>query len=213
MHSTQPIHQWRRCARVGRLPASSQRVLWHLGGWTSRPVTAGRARPWGSCRAASSPLSRRGIHLAPFVMPPLIFTGLFVALWIWKCTMLVLFQNLIIYNPFLPPNARSLRIAEFARQCGGIAWREERMRSLDGTDLALVVADVASRATETLPGRPVYILYFQGTLHDEVAICARRGSLPDQEMPLPCLPDCRTCPGSSDSCRMRTSRYTTQWCA
>ena len=113
-------------------------------------------------------------------MPPLIFTGLFVALWAWKCTMLVLFQNLIIYNPFLPPNARSLRIAEFARQCGGIAWREERMRSLDGTDLALVVTDVASRATETtLPRRSAYILYFQGTLHDEVAIYARRGSLPN----------------------------------
>lgn len=78
--------------------------------------------------------------------------------------MLVLFQNAIIYNPFLPPNARSMRIAEFARHCGGIQWREERIRSLDGTGIALCVTEVSSPTKRSSPATPVYILYFQGQL-------------------------------------------------
>ncbi|KAM4058057.1 alpha/beta superfamily hydrolase [Hirsutella rhossiliensis] len=99
-------------------------------------------------------------------MPPLIFTGLFVTLWCWKCTMLVLFQNAIIYNPFIPPNARSMRISDFARHCGGIQWREERIRSLDGTSIALCINEMASLEANDPGGAkakpPVYILYFQG---------------------------------------------------
>lgn len=99
-------------------------------------------------------------------MPPAIFTGLFVALWCWKCTMLVLFQNAIIYNPFLPPNARSLRIADFARQCGGVEWREERIESLDRTEIALCVSEVTWRGRAkpdtAAPPTPVYLVYFQG---------------------------------------------------
>ncbi|KAF5017723.1 hypothetical protein F66182_10321 [Fusarium sp. NRRL 66182] len=108
---------------------------------------------------------RRTLHVAPFLMPPLVFSGLFVALWCWKCAMMVLFQNTIIYNPFLPPNARSMRINEFSRDCGGIKWREERIKSLDGTEIALCVSDVLS-TSGTSAGKtktPVYILYFQGS--------------------------------------------------
>lgn len=80
--------------------------------------------------------------------------------------MLVLFQNTIIYNPFLPPNSRSMRIGDFARQCGGIQWREERVRSLDGTEVALCVSDEAQGVTKdgSSSETPVYILYFQGRL-------------------------------------------------
>lgn len=90
------------------------------------------------------------------------FLGLFVTLWCWKCTMLVLFQNTIIYNPFLPPNARSLTIAEYARQCGRVAWREETIRSLDGTQLALCVSDVQTATASESQATQVYILYMQG---------------------------------------------------
>ncbi|KAK7420175.1 hypothetical protein QQZ08_010531 [Neonectria magnoliae] len=79
--------------------------------------------------------------------------------------MMVLCQNMIIYNPFLPPNARSMRIADYAKDCGGILWREERIRSLDGTELALCVSDVSPPSRPDDSGRiktPVYILYFQG---------------------------------------------------
>lgn len=106
----------------------------------------------------------RSLHVAPFLMPPLVFTGLFVALWSWKCLMMVLFQNTIIYNPFLPPNSRSLTIEEFSRDCGRVKWREERIKSLDGTEIALCVADVppVSQVSAGEAKHPVYILYFQG---------------------------------------------------
>ena len=79
--------------------------------------------------------------------------------------MLVLFQNTIIYNPFMPPNARSMLIDDFARQCGGVRWREERIRSLDGTEIALCVSDEecsSKTPAPSSPKSPVYILYFQG---------------------------------------------------
>ncbi|KAH6669508.1 alpha/beta superfamily hydrolase-like protein [Halenospora varia] len=42
--------------------------------------------------------------------------------------------------PGLPPNARRETISEYEKQCGGIQWREERIRSLDGTRISLCVA-------------------------------------------------------------------------
>ncbi|KPM43329.1 hypothetical protein AK830_g3176 [Neonectria ditissima] len=77
----------------------------------------------------------------------------------------VWWPNMIIYNPFLPPNARSMRIADYAKDCGGIQWREERIRSLDGTEIALCVSDVPPPSRSDDAGRiktHVYILYFQG---------------------------------------------------
>jgi hypothetical protein len=53
-----------------------------------------------------------------------VFGGLVVALWTWKCFMMVVFQNKIIYMPGLPPNARRERIEDYKNQCGGIEWRE-----------------------------------------------------------------------------------------
>ncbi|KAJ6785577.1 hypothetical protein PWT90_07175 [Aphanocladium album] len=73
--------------------------------------------------------------------------------------MLVVFQNTIIYNPFMPPDARSLEIADYGSQCRGVTWRKEMIKSLDGTPIALCVSD----EVETHPSRtPVYVLYFQG---------------------------------------------------
>ncbi|KAL7961175.1 hypothetical protein V8C34DRAFT_312247 [Trichoderma compactum] len=109
---------------------------------------------------------KRQIHLGQVLMPPLIFTGLFLALWCYKCIMLVLFQNAIIYNPFLPPNARSMMISEFSRQCGGIEWKEDRIKSLDGTEIALCISEISCGdergGSSKGPKTPVYILYFQG---------------------------------------------------
>jgi len=107
---------------------------------------------------------RRHIHIPPIFLPPVLFVGLLVALWTWKCTMMVVFQNRIIYMPGLPPTARWQRIADYAKQCRGIEWREERTKAADGTDLGMAVATVHLRAGPDA-GRPVarvYILYFQG---------------------------------------------------
>lgn len=113
-------------------------------------------------------LQQRSLHIPPFLLPPVIFTGLLVTLWCWKCTMLVLLQNTIIYNPYLPPNARKLKISDYARQCRGIKWRQESLQSLDGTGIALCVSQIDSVATKPTAKpfdgakTPVYIMYFQG---------------------------------------------------
>lgn len=107
---------------------------------------------------------KRSFHLEGLLLAPVVFGGLFVSLWTWKCFMMVTFQNKIIYMPGLPPNARWEKISDYASRCGGLQWREERVRSVDGTDLALCVTDVdlgrnpASEPPETI----FYILYFQG---------------------------------------------------
>jgi len=104
---------------------------------------------------------RRAFADLPTVLvPPAVFGGLFIALWTWKCCMMVLFQNKIIYMPSLPPNARWETIANYQSQCSGISWREERIRSGDGTRISLCVASVESSSAPVL--RKVYILYFQG---------------------------------------------------
>ncbi|KAK0124070.1 hypothetical protein ONS95_009056 [Cadophora gregata] len=94
------------------------------------------------------------------LLPPVVFGGLVIALWTWKCFMMVLFQNKIIYMPGLPPNARRETIAEYRTQCSGIEWREEMIRSLDGTRISLCVASVND--FDVCNERIVYILYFQG---------------------------------------------------
>lgn len=128
-------------------------------------------RPLSSTPSCSSTLlpsvtlpCRRTFHLEGLMLAPVLFSGLFVSLWTWKCLMMVAFQNKIIYMPGLPPNARREKISDYASRCGGLQWREERVRSVDGTDLALCVTDVdlgrnpASKPLETV----FYILYFQG---------------------------------------------------
>ncbi|KAI0847097.1 alpha/beta-hydrolase [Daldinia vernicosa] len=107
---------------------------------------------------------RRRYHVEGLVLAPVVFSGLFVALWTWKCLMLVIFQNKIIYMPGLPPNARWEKIEDHASRCAGIKWREERIRAADGTDLALCITDMelGSGATSSGPNVAFYILYLQG---------------------------------------------------
>ncbi|KXJ91380.1 hypothetical protein Micbo1qcDRAFT_163082, partial [Microdochium bolleyi] len=99
------------------------------------------------------------------MLAPVVFAGLFVALWTWKCCMLVLFQNKIIFMPGMPPNSRRETIADYAARCTGISWREERVRAADGTDLALCVADVdlGPVVSDTRPPTThFYVVYLQG---------------------------------------------------
>jgi hypothetical protein len=61
-----------------------------------------------------------------------------------------------------------MKISDYARYYRGIQWREERIRSLDGTEISLCVSDIqprGARVAATSSDRtktPVYILYFQG---------------------------------------------------
>ncbi|KAK0734967.1 hypothetical protein B0T26DRAFT_634282 [Lasiosphaeria miniovina] len=81
--------------------------------------------------------------------------------------MLVVFQNKIIYMPGLPPNARSEHIEDYASSCGGIQWREERTKTVDGKDLAIAVATIPlwrgeDENSKAARGHIFYVLYFQG---------------------------------------------------
>ncbi|UNI23655.1 hypothetical protein JDV02_009462 [Purpureocillium takamizusanense] len=131
---------------------------------TSRPIALTWPNRSHNLRPALA--MSRSLHIPSAAMPPIIFAGLFMTLWCWKCTMLILFQNLIIYNPYMPPNARSMLISDFARQCGGVEWREQRIESLDRIEIALCVSEMsargAARSGSTASQTPVYILYFQG---------------------------------------------------
>lgn len=77
--------------------------------------------------------------------------------------MMVVFQNKIIYMPGLPPNARREKIEDYEGQCGGIKWREERIKSGDGTRISLCVASVTNGVERPERMKTVYILYFQGS--------------------------------------------------
>ncbi|GAW21231.1 hypothetical protein ANO14919_107490 [Xylariales sp. No.14919] len=97
-------------------------------------------------------------------LAPVVFGGLLVSLWTWKCFMMVVFQNKIIYMPGLPPNSRWEKINDYRDRLAGISWREERVRAADGTDLALCVTDLelGSERGSSLSDAAFYILYFQG---------------------------------------------------
>lgn len=108
---------------------------------------------------------RRHIHIPNYLLPPVIFAGLLLALYTWKSFIMVSLQNKIIYAPYLPPTARFEEISTWKRSLYGIEWKEIHMRSLDGTDLALAVASVSSEPGEGTPNgisHHVYILYLQG---------------------------------------------------
>lgn len=114
----------------------------------------------------STQLQLRSLCGIPSILlPPVVFAGLMVVLWTWKCFMMVLFQNKIIYMPFLPPNARRETITDYASQCSGMKWREERIRSGDRTKISLCIAVVQNIAAQSASEEEVKektVLYFQG---------------------------------------------------
>lgn len=94
--------------------------------------------------------------------PPAVFVGLVLSLWAYKCCMMILFQNKIIYMPSIPPFSRSEKLEDYARRCSPIVWREQRLKAADGVDLSLCIASTASHGSIRPQERHVIILYFQG---------------------------------------------------
>ncbi|KAL8848966.1 MAG: hypothetical protein Q9221_006061 [Calogaya cf. arnoldii] len=108
-------------------------------------------------------IQRRRLGVSTILTPPLVFTGLLVSLWTYKCLMMVIFQNKIIYMPSVPPFSRRERIEDYAKQCGGVVWKEERIKAADGVDIALAVASVNGIKEGTKKeASHVAIVYFQG---------------------------------------------------
>lgn len=104
----------------------------------------------------------------PFLLPPLIFLGLLVGLWTWKCFWIIAMQNKLLYLSWLPPFSRSDTIADYEPECKPVRWQETRIRSLDGTALAVCEGRITDYHDERLPidarqrRKLVAICYFQG---------------------------------------------------
>ncbi|KMQ45654.1 Alpha/Beta hydrolase fold [Trichophyton rubrum] len=102
------------------------------------------------------------------LVPPVVLIGLTVTLWLYKCTMMVIFQNKIIYMPSIPPFSRQEKIATYEKVCWPIVWEEQRIQSLDGVEIALCVGRNVAMTGEKEekkvkgPEGEVVILYFQG---------------------------------------------------
>jgi len=81
----------------------------------------------------------------------------------WKCLMMVVFQDKIIYMPSMPPFARSEKVEDFEKTCKPCVWRTEHIRSIDGTKIALCTGKISEGIVELAhPVKHVVICYFQG---------------------------------------------------
>src|SRR6266498_2441351 len=47
------------------------------------------------------------------LLPPIVFSGLLLTLWAYKCFMMVVFQNKIIYMPNVPPFSRNEKVEDY----------------------------------------------------------------------------------------------------
>lgn len=122
----------------------------------------------------STPNSRRLIHsigIHTVLLPPLVFTSLLLSLWLYKSVLLILLQNKIIYMPSMPPFSRSEKIGDYAKLCGRVSWREERIASRDGVPLAVCVAGVSGSCGPEIREegrcrnkRRVVVIYLQGSV-------------------------------------------------
>lgn len=116
----------------------------------------------------------RGLHtprtlftssFSPLLIPPIIFVGLLLTLWTWKCFWIIVMQNKLLYLSWLPPFSRSEQITEYKRECRPVQWAEKRLRSLDGTKLAICeghIPDSPKQVDAKKRKKLVVICYFQG---------------------------------------------------
>lgn len=76
--------------------------------------------------------------------------------------MTIVFQEKILYMSYMPPQTRSEKIEDYAATCKPVQWEEVRLQSLDGTNIALGVGSISSKAVSEAPMKEVVICYFQG---------------------------------------------------
>ncbi|KAF4277757.1 hypothetical protein KXX16_008289 [Aspergillus fumigatus] len=129
-------------------------------------------------RPQLAPAQSRGVFtsaIPPVLIPPVIFVSLLLGLWTWKCFWIVVMQDKLLYISWLPPFARSEQISDYAGESRPVHWEERRIRSLDGTKLAVcegrmpaparsVAQKPRAQAQAHEPARKklVVICYFQG---------------------------------------------------
>ena len=84
-----------------------------------------------------------------------------MTLWTYKCLMMVVFQNRIIYMPSVPPFSRSEKVADYATQCKPVVWKEHAIKAADGVTIKLLEGTIQC-SDAPREGLDVVVLYFQG---------------------------------------------------
>jgi pimeloyl-ACP methyl ester carboxylesterase len=109
-------------------------------------------------------LTARHLSASTILTPPAVFIGLLLSLWTYKCAMMVVFQNKIIYMPSVPPFSRSEKVETYARSCMPAEWTKHELRSLDGTRIVAAVGKLprSSPAERRPASQRKVIVYFQG---------------------------------------------------
>ncbi|KAJ5533724.1 hypothetical protein N7494_010276 [Penicillium frequentans] len=82
----------------------------------------------GIWRGPNTPRTLFTSSLPPLLIPPIIFVGLLLTLWTWKCFWIIVMQNKLLYLSWLPPFSRSEQISEYKRECRPVQWAEKRLR-------------------------------------------------------------------------------------
>jgi hypothetical protein len=143
---------------------ATTRRLWSL---PVRPTVVPSARSWPQRRPRS--LSLVGYRCRAFsldtltaiLIPPTVFGGLVVTLWTYKCLMMIIFQNKIIYMPSVPPFSRSEKVSDYSAQCRPVVWREHTIGTADGVAIKLLEGSAPGSNTSA-GGNHVVVVYFQG---------------------------------------------------
>jgi fermentation-respiration switch protein FrsA (DUF1100 family) len=76
--------------------------------------------------------------------------------------MTVLFQDKIIYMPYMPPFARSETIGAYAASCMPVKWEQHLIKSGDGTRIALATGRIPRNEMNAEGSKHVVICYFHG---------------------------------------------------
>ncbi|KAL9128233.1 MAG: hypothetical protein Q9217_003049 [Psora testacea] len=82
---------------------------------------------------------------------------------------MVIFQNKIIYMPSMPPFSRSETIDDYAQACAPVVWKEKRIMTGDGVEIALAIG--VAENEEANGEKEVLVLYFQGCGTPYVNVC------------------------------------------
>ena len=127
-----------------------------------KPLPSGKNAHWTLLRYGCGWRTVSTTAIYTILTPPAVFAGLFLSLWFYKCCMMVLFQNKIIYMPSIPPFSRSEKIADYARRCSPIVWQEEKLKAADGVNLSLCVASTTGHVPSSAVATHLVVLYFQG---------------------------------------------------
>ncbi|KAJ5319551.1 uncharacterized protein N7506_012255 [Penicillium brevicompactum] len=126
-----------------------------------------------------------------FLVPPMMFVGLLVGLWTWKCFWIIAMQNKLLYLTWLPPFTRSEVISDYEAECKPVRWEEKQIRSLDGTKLAICQGRISVPRNEgKSPTSRNAVHEYQGSDRNRkksVVICYFQGNGGSTPMRLPLL--------------------------